>query len=50
MLRRSHKPEAKEGRAPLRDTFQVPNGVTVPHVTWTALSGFGSMVEWIVHA
>jgi Domain of unknown function (DUF4352) len=31
-------------------TFQVPNGVTVSHVTWTALSGFGSMVEWIVHA
>ena len=30
-------------------TFQVPNGVTVSNVTWTALSGFGSMVEWIVH-
>jgi ABC-type uncharacterized transport system ATPase component len=30
-------------------TFQVPNGVTVSNVTWTALSGFGSMVQWIVH-
>jgi hypothetical protein len=30
-------------------TFQVPNGVTVSNVTWTALSGFGSVVEWIVH-
>jgi len=31
-------------------TFQVPDGVTVSRVTWTALSGFGSMVEWIVPA
>jgi hypothetical protein len=30
-------------------TFQVPNGVTVSKVQWTALSGFGSEVEWIVH-
>ena len=30
-------------------TFQVPNGVTVSNVKWTALSGFGSAVEWIVH-
>ena len=30
-------------------TFQVPNGVTVSNVKWTALSGFGSTVEWIVH-
>jgi len=30
-------------------TFQVPNGVTVSKVQWTALSGFGSGVEWIVH-
>ena len=30
-------------------TFQVPNGVTVSTVQWTALSGFGSTVEWIVH-
>jgi hypothetical protein len=29
-------------------TFQVPNGVTVSNVKWTALSGFGSTVEWIV--
>jgi hypothetical protein len=29
-------------------TFQMPNGVTVSNVTWTALSGFGSTVEWIV--
>jgi hypothetical protein len=29
-------------------TFQIPNGVTVSNVTWTALSGFGSTVEWIV--
>ena len=29
--------------------FQVPNGVAVSMVQWTALSGFGSMVEWIVH-
>jgi hypothetical protein len=26
-------------------TFQVPNGVTVSRVQWTALSGFGSTVE-----
>jgi len=30
-------------------TFQVPNGVTASKVQWTALSGFGSEVEWIVH-
>jgi hypothetical protein len=30
-------------------TFQVPNGVTVSTVKWTALSGFGSTAEWIVH-
>ena len=30
-------------------TFQVPNGVMVSTVQWTALSGFGSGVEWIVH-
>jgi len=30
-------------------TVQVPNGVTVSHVKWTALSGFGSTAEWIVH-
>jgi hypothetical protein len=30
-------------------TFQVPNGVQVSTVQWTALSGFGSGVEWIVH-
>ena len=29
-------------------TFQVPNGVKVSTVQWTALSGFGSTVEWIV--
>jgi hypothetical protein len=29
-------------------TFQVPDGVTVSNVKWTALSGFGSMAEWIV--
>jgi hypothetical protein len=29
-------------------TFQVPNGVTVTTVQWTALSGFGTRVEWIV--
>jgi hypothetical protein len=29
-------------------TFQVPNGVMVSTVQWTALSGFGSGVEWIV--
>jgi len=27
-------------------TFQVPVGVTVSKVQWSALSGFGSMVEW----
>ena len=27
-------------------TFQVPNGVTVSKAQWTALSGFGSTVEW----
>ena len=26
--------------------FQVPNGVAVSKVQWTALSGFGSTVEW----
>jgi hypothetical protein len=31
-------------------TFQVPNSVTVSKVQWTALSGFGPGVEWIVHA
>ena len=30
-------------------TFQVPDGVTVSKVTWTALSGYGSTAEWIVH-
>ena len=30
-------------------TFQVPNGVQVSTVQWTALSGFGSGVGWIVH-
>ncbi len=30
-------------------TFQVPNGVTVSKVQWTALSGFGSRVEWDLH-
>ena len=30
-------------------TFQVPNGVTVSKVKWTALSGYGSTAEWIVH-
>jgi hypothetical protein len=30
--------------------FQVPNGVAVSTVQWTALSGFGSMVEWNVPA
>jgi Domain of unknown function (DUF4352) len=29
-------------------TFQVPDGVTVSKVQWSALSGFGSMVEWNV--
>jgi hypothetical protein len=28
--------------------FQVPDGVTVSTVQWTALSGFGPMVEWTV--
>jgi hypothetical protein len=27
-------------------TFQVPVGVTVSKVQWSALSGFGAMVEW----
>jgi hypothetical protein len=31
-------------------TFQVPNGVMISTVHWTALSGFGSTVEWIVHS
>ena len=30
--------------------FQIPNGVAVSTVQWTALSGFGSMVEWNVPA
>lgn len=30
-------------------TFQVPQGVTVSKVQWSALSGFGSTVEWNVH-
>jgi len=30
-------------------TFQLPNGVMVSTVKWTALSGFGSTAEWIVH-
>jgi hypothetical protein len=30
-------------------TFQVPDGVTVSKVRWSALSGFGSTVEWNVH-
>ena len=30
-------------------TFQVPNGVPVSKVQWTALSGYGSTVEWILH-
>jgi hypothetical protein len=29
-------------------TFQVPNGVMVSKVQWSALSGFGSMLEWDV--
>ena len=29
-------------------TFQVPDGVPVSTVQWSALSGFGSMVEWDV--
>jgi hypothetical protein len=28
--------------------FQVPDGVTVSTIQWTALSGFGPMVEWTV--
>jgi hypothetical protein len=28
-------------------TFQLPEGVTATTVQWTALSGFGSTVEWI---
>ena len=31
-------------------TFQVPDGVTVSKVQWSALSGFGSIAEWNVHA
>jgi hypothetical protein len=31
-------------------TFQVPEGVTVSKVQWSALSGFGSTVEWNVHS
>lgn len=30
-------------------TFQVPDGVTVSKVQWTALSGFGLTVEWNMH-
>jgi hypothetical protein len=30
--------------------FQVPDGVTVSTVQWTALSGFGPMVEWTVQS
>ncbi len=30
--------------------FQVPDGVAVSMVRWTALSGFGAMVEWNVPA
>jgi hypothetical protein len=30
-------------------TFQLPAGVPVSRVQWTALSGFGSTVEWNVH-
>ena len=30
-------------------TFQVPDGVTVSKVRWSALSGFGSTVEWDVY-
>jgi hypothetical protein len=29
--------------------FQVPDGVTVSMVQWSALNGFGSMVEWNVN-
>ena len=28
--------------------FQVPASVTISTVQWTALSGFGPMVEWNV--
>ncbi len=28
--------------------FQVPDGVTISKVQWSALNGFGSMVEWNV--
>ena len=30
-------------------TFQVPNGVEVSKVRWTALSGFGSRFQWNAH-
>ena len=30
-------------------TFQVPDGITVSKVQWTAVSGFGLTVEWNVH-
>jgi len=30
-------------------TFEVPDGVTISKIQWTALSGFGSMVEWNVY-
>ena len=30
-------------------TFQVPDGITVSSVQWTAVSGFGVTVEWNVH-
>ena len=30
-------------------TFQVPDGVTISKIQWSALSGFGSMVEWNVY-
>jgi len=30
-------------------TFELPNGMMVSTVKWTALSGFGSTAEWIVH-
>jgi hypothetical protein len=29
--------------------FQVPDGVAVSTIQWTALSGFGPMVEWTVN-
>jgi hypothetical protein len=28
-------------------TFQLPKDVNISTVQWTALSGFGSTVEWI---